>query len=134
MCDVSAAARCSGDVVDWVRRVRWRNAVCRMWGRVSGTLVGTSKTVASGLCCFFFQAEDGIRDYKVTGVQTCALPISLPRRHTPDGRALRAALLLPGRALLLAAEHRALAGHRRHGARRLLGACHRGRADRKSVV
>src|ERR1039457_5283507 len=27
---------------------------------------------------FFFQAEDGIRDYKVTGVQTCALPISPP--------------------------------------------------------
>src|ERR1039457_2414075 len=26
-------------------------------------------------CLFFFQAEDGIRDYKVTGVQTCALPI-----------------------------------------------------------
>src|SRR5256885_16768652 len=25
---------------------------------------------------FFFQAEDGIRDYKVTGVQTCALPIA----------------------------------------------------------
>src|SRR3989454_2399984 len=24
---------------------------------------------------FFLQAEDGIRDYKVTGVQTCALPI-----------------------------------------------------------
>src|SRR5256885_3336600 len=30
---------------------------------------------------FFFQAEDGIRDYKVTGVQTCALPISCPRRR-----------------------------------------------------
>src|SRR5256885_10886315 len=29
---------------------------------------------------FFFQAEDGIRDYKVTGVQTCALPISLGRQ------------------------------------------------------
>src|SRR5205807_3281422 len=28
---------------------------------------------------FFFQAEDGIRDYKVTGVQTCALPISFER-------------------------------------------------------
>src|SRR5256885_3697511 len=28
------------------------------------------------VCYFFFQAEDGIRDYKVTGVQTCALPIS----------------------------------------------------------
>src|SRR5262249_60077546 len=26
--------------------------------------------------CFFFQAEDGIRDWSVTGVQTCALPIS----------------------------------------------------------
>src|SRR5687767_8754188 len=26
--------------------------------------------------CFFFQAEDGIRDKLVTGVQTCALPIS----------------------------------------------------------
>src|SRR5690606_39665206 len=32
------------------------------------------------VCClfsfFFFQAEDGIRDFHVTGVQTCALPIS----------------------------------------------------------
>src|SRR3712207_9581641 len=28
------------------------------------------------LCVFFFQAEDGIRDIGVTGVQTCALPIS----------------------------------------------------------
>src|SRR2546426_12391621 len=31
---------------------------------------------------FFFQAEDGIRDYKVTGVQTCALPISSSVRPT----------------------------------------------------
>src|SRR5256885_954251 len=30
---------------------------------------------------FFFQAEDGIRDYKVTGVQTCALPISAELTH-----------------------------------------------------
>src|SRR6266496_4657019 len=30
---------------------------------------------------FFFQAEDGIRDLYVTGVQTCALPIS---RRAPD--------------------------------------------------
>src|SRR3989441_5338339 len=28
------------------------------------------------MCFFFFQAEDGIRDKLVTGVQTCALPIS----------------------------------------------------------
>ena len=33
--------------------------------------------MAVGWVCFFFQAEDGIRDYDVTGVQTCALPISL---------------------------------------------------------
>src|SRR2546430_8824322 len=36
---------------------------------------------------FFFQAEDGIRDLTVTGVQTCALPISaaggIPRRWCP---------------------------------------------------
>src|SRR5690606_15780615 len=30
---------------------------------------------------FFFQAEDGIRDFHVTGVQTCALPISDPPGH-----------------------------------------------------
>src|SRR5882672_12879279 len=31
------------------------------------------------MCFFFFQAEDGIRDHCVTGVQTCALPIWLGR-------------------------------------------------------
>src|SRR5260370_41903016 len=31
---------------------------------------------------FFFQAEDGIRDSSVTGVQTCALPISGTRRSS----------------------------------------------------
>src|SRR5256885_12564856 len=34
-----------------------------------------SRTLSVRLFFFFFQAEDGIRDYKVTGVQTCALPI-----------------------------------------------------------
>src|SRR2546421_9416865 len=33
---------------------------------------------------FFFQAEDGIRDLIVTGVQTCALPISLAGRRASD--------------------------------------------------
>src|SRR5260370_6083931 len=32
----------------------------------------------SSICVFFFQAEDGIRDSSVTGVQTCALPIFGP--------------------------------------------------------
>src|SRR2546429_6697529 len=31
--------------------------------------------------CFFFQAEDGIRDVAVTGVQTCALPIFTVERR-----------------------------------------------------
>src|SRR5438132_4412452 len=41
---------------------------------------------------FFFQAEDGIRDHCVTGVQTCALPISsiwrrgLVSRRTAEGK------------------------------------------------
>src|SRR6266496_5048188 len=47
---------------------------------------------------FFFQAEDGIRDLYVTGVQTCALPISRdeppagdgPCRARGDGRVRRA--------------------------------------------
>src|SRR2546429_6676560 len=34
-------------------------------------------------CLFFFQAEDGIRDVAVTGVQTCALPISIFRIEIP---------------------------------------------------
>src|SRR5690606_40043165 len=32
---------------------------------------------------FFFQAEDGIRDFHVTGVQTCALPISPSNSAVP---------------------------------------------------
>src|SRR5260221_5082997 len=34
------------------------------------------------MLCFFFQAEDGIRDHCVTGVQTCALPISIATDET----------------------------------------------------
>src|SRR2546430_344125 len=57
----------------------------------------------SGLCVmffFFFQAEDGIRDLTVTGVQTCALPISSPRLVLPNGcgcAAPRAHAALPAR-------------------------------------
>src|SRR6266496_4179159 len=45
------------------------------WVRVS------AKFSTSLLFFFFFQAEDGIRDLYVTGVQTCALPISRRRQH-----------------------------------------------------
>src|ERR1035437_5340352 len=37
------------------------------------------------LLCFFFQAEDGIRDISVTGVQTCALPISIGEHRLSSG-------------------------------------------------
>src|SRR5256885_3186273 len=57
---------------------------------------------------FFFQAEDGIRDYKVTGVQTCALPILIP----PHPGALSALGLASAaeRVDLLASFHRPLEG------------------------
>src|SRR5690606_39750067 len=52
----------------------------------------------SSLIFFFFQAEDGIRDFHVTGVQTCALPIfSMPNRFgkllTPRVFRVRSALI-----------------------------------------
>src|SRR2546426_7860112 len=53
--------------------------------------------VGDGVCFFFFfQAEDGIRDYKVTGVQTCALPIlSCPPPRAFFGKyALRLMLMM----------------------------------------
>src|SRR5207248_3850491 len=41
--------------------------------------------------CFFFQAEDGIRDRTVTGVQTCALPIFAAPNRSPAVAAQKAA-------------------------------------------
>src|SRR2546430_10610558 len=53
---------------------------------VSGRSAGASRGWPWRLL-FFFQAEDGIRDLTVTGVQTCALPISAPaRRALPQRR------------------------------------------------
>src|SRR5712675_798665 len=42
--------------------------------------------------CFFFQAEDGIRDVAVTGVQTCALPIS--PGCSPPASSINASILM----------------------------------------
>src|SRR2546430_9326512 len=66
---------------------------------------------------FFFQAEDGIRDLTVTGVQTCALPISMEvvvvalvllRDHPAAGRAAVRAqrLRLPSRDVPRPRRHR----------------------------
>src|SRR2546426_8864446 len=67
-----------------------------MPGRLSRTTTAHIATVPIRRSCsffFFFQAEDGIRDYKVTGVQTCALPISRP---SPGERLLEAQLPAAG--------------------------------------
>src|SRR2546430_17095739 len=59
--------------------------ICTLYGCTSGTgLV---------LVLFFFQAEDGIRDLTVTGVQTCALPICRRsnKRSGADHRSRRSA-------------------------------------------
>src|SRR5690606_31535368 len=82
------------------------------------------------LCCllsratvfffFFFQAEDGIRDFHVTGVQTCALPISdvrLDRVASPGllrshllGGSFTAGLADPQQALVVLHDHDVLRG------------------------
>src|SRR5205809_4025926 len=55
---------------------------CRVSRGSEGCGIYVRGRFAVGLCFssffFFFQAEDGIRDVAVTGVQTCALPISGP--------------------------------------------------------
>src|ERR1022692_2931581 len=57
--------------------------------RLVATLPGTLIALAIA-APFFFQADDGIRDYKVTGVQTCALPISGPARPAKAPKATSA--------------------------------------------
>src|SRR6266536_858487 len=58
------------------------NVVLRALGIAIGTaaIVGVLGLSSSSHSVFFFQAEDGIRDPLVTGVQTCALPIYGHRR------------------------------------------------------
>src|SRR2546425_1505547 len=46
------------------------------WPRQEGIVTFERRAFPVGCSFFFFQAEDGIRDKLVTGVQTCALPIS----------------------------------------------------------
>src|SRR5439155_3101598 len=95
---------------------------------------------------FFFQAEDGIRDGHVTGVQTCALPISVGPQNReqrdvgvgtvtqggtewmPDGLALLADSkpVLPGIGVLLADLLQQIGTHRRSEERRVGKECRSG--------
>src|SRR5207248_7632564 len=54
---------------------------------------------------FFFQAEDGIRDRTVTGVQTCALPILYYDAQTDDSRLVLATARSAARAGALVANY-----------------------------
>src|SRR5438067_8837034 len=47
-----------------------------------------TSSLTTSVRIFFFQAEDGIRDRNVTGVQTCALPICARPRVPPRGQAV----------------------------------------------
>src|SRR5256885_6907754 len=107
-----------------------------LWTRSALARMPPTWTPCTEWWLFFFQAEDGIRDYKVTGVQTCALPICRFEIH--------AALRLERDAIDLfgdAAAHVALAHVVRHLLRiALLGPPEPAAAtgakgeDRKSVV
>src|SRR3712207_6905025 len=74
------------------------------------------------LCFFFFQAEDGIRDIGVTGVQTCALPICAVAGPLEEGPLARAVVPHHGQAagadvesVLLLERDPAPAGRERRG-------------------
>src|SRR5205809_3156905 len=70
----------------------------------ASVLVGSPRRARAASFRFFFQAEDGIRDVAVTGVQTCALPISARASLRPGIREMLR-VLKPGRRLALAAWH-----------------------------
>src|SRR5256886_12881598 len=78
--------------------MRWMLAVASVIEAIPLSFVAGLRIVVASLqidalllsFLFFFQAEDGIRDLTVTGVQTCALPISFAkidfrRRKRPPG-------------------------------------------------
>src|SRR5256885_9465124 len=73
------------------RVMSWRRGVNLVEYSSERDYILVMLTLIGVVVFFFFQAEDGIRDYKVTGVQTCALPIfakrcigivDLDRRHS----------------------------------------------------
>src|SRR2546430_4316440 len=59
-----------------LRNVAWFTLLLGMIKMIRESMVVWFRMRCVVSClCFFFQAEDGIRDLTVTGVQTCALPI-----------------------------------------------------------
>src|SRR2546430_11552854 len=63
--------------------------LCQSVSEQSRRRTSLQLTSTSPVSLFFFQAEDGIRDLTVTGVQTCALPISMIANGIDKTRATR---------------------------------------------
>src|SRR5690606_40171135 len=85
-------------------------------------MVRTASCVVSAAvrATFFFQAEDGIRDFHVTGVQTCALPISTVYiGYDPTAPSLHVGNLFT----MMGLAHLERAGHRRSEERRVGKEC-----------
>src|SRR5260370_17823305 len=100
-----------------------------------GNALIEKRKFSCGLCGFFFQAEDGIRDSSVTGVQTCALPISHGFFHNRNDvdEAMREAGAAPLFSYLLGFSPQNLKiGGRFHTLKVALTS--KGKLDRKSVV
>src|SRR2546429_6711848 len=75
MCTLPQGDRRQGERCAWSTR-RSSDASRRKWSCFPGESWCRRNAGGRVVCvCFFFQAEDGIRDVAVTGVQTCALPI-----------------------------------------------------------
>src|SRR5207245_6637696 len=62
-----------------------RTLVLPAVGAIAASIAELHRCEQNPLPFFFFQAEDGIRDATVTGVQTCALPISITGLPAPEG-------------------------------------------------
>src|SRR5260221_10517418 len=71
-----------GSFQSWMSRlmftscgIQWLAQAAMYFSQAHLYLKGPSRLTSALELIFFFQAEDGIRDHCVTGVQTCALPI-----------------------------------------------------------
>src|SRR5436190_1073434 len=73
---LSVLGRGHGEVLDLLQVVGCDQRAHGQLGRSEREASGGQSEVFRADALFFFQAEDGIRDHCVTGVQTCALPIS----------------------------------------------------------
>src|SRR5690349_22412433 len=79
-------SECHADYFDFERIETLKPAIdaCGISTLSQSPMLGFHKQMDNRIkLFFFFQAEDGIRDLYVTGVQTCALPILLSRAAAP---------------------------------------------------